>query len=114
MSGAEIREWRKRLGQSRAWVGEQCGVSARTVEAWEQGLRHPGGSALLLLERLVAENEPKIIITTVQKFPVICDELEGEGTGKNFAIIIDEAHSNQGGKNDLDPTRRSGRGVTYG
>ena len=59
MTGAEIREWRERLGQSRAWVGEKCGVSARTVEAWEQGVRQPGGSALLLLERLVAENELK-------------------------------------------------------
>jgi DNA-binding transcriptional regulator YiaG len=52
MTGIEIR-------QSRAWVGEQCGVSARTVEAWEQGVRQPSGSALLLLERLFAENEPK-------------------------------------------------------
>ena len=50
------------------------------------------------LRRFIAEGR-KIIITTVQKFPVICDELEGEGTGKNFAIIIDEAHSSQGGKN---------------
>jgi hypothetical protein len=25
-------------------------------------------------------------------------EMEGEGTGKNFAIVIDEAHSSQGGK----------------
>jgi len=58
MTGAEIRAWRERLGQSRAWVGEQCGVSARTVEAWEQGVRQPGGSALLLLQRLVAENVP--------------------------------------------------------
>jgi len=59
MTGTEIRKWRERLGQSRAWVGEQCGVSARAVEAWEQGVRQPGGSALLLLERLVAENDPE-------------------------------------------------------
>jgi type I restriction enzyme, R subunit len=50
------------------------------------------------LRRFIAEGK-KIIITTVQKFPVIDKELEGEGTGKNFAIIIDEAHSSQGGKN---------------
>jgi type I restriction enzyme R subunit len=49
------------------------------------------------LRRFIAEGK-KIIITTVQKFPFILDELEGEGTGKNFAIVIDEAHSSQGGK----------------
>jgi type I restriction enzyme R subunit len=49
------------------------------------------------LRRFIAEGK-KIIITTVQKFPFILDEMEGEGTGKNFAIVIDEAHSSQGGK----------------
>ncbi len=49
------------------------------------------------LRKFIAEGK-KIIITTVQKFPFILDELEGEGTGKNFAIVIDEAHSSQGGK----------------
>ena len=50
------------------------------------------------LRKFIAEGR-KIIVSTVQKFPVICKELEGEGTGKNFAILIDEAHSSQGGKN---------------
>jgi len=49
------------------------------------------------LKRFIAEGK-KIIITTVQKFPFILDEMEGEGAGKNFAIVIDEAHSSQGGK----------------
>lgn len=40
----------------------------------------------------------KIIISTVQKFPFILDEIENEEKGKTFAIIIDEAHSSQGGK----------------
>ncbi|OFZ86045.1 MAG: DEAD/DEAH box helicase [Betaproteobacteria bacterium RBG_16_64_18] len=40
----------------------------------------------------------KIIITTVQKFPVILDEIGSEHRGRKFAIIIDEAHSSQGGK----------------
>ena len=40
----------------------------------------------------------KIIITTVQKFPYIKDVLGGAQREKNFAIIIDEAHSSQGGK----------------
>lgn len=49
------------------------------------------------LRRFISEGR-KIIITTVQKFPFILDEMEGEGAGKNFAIVIDEAHSSQGGK----------------
>jgi type I restriction enzyme R subunit len=40
----------------------------------------------------------KIIITTVQKFPFILDEIGDEHRKSKFAIIIDEAHSSQGGK----------------
>jgi len=38
----------------------------------------------------------KIIITTLQKFPVIYDEIN-DNTGRRFAIIVDEAHSSQTG-----------------
>jgi type I restriction enzyme R subunit len=40
----------------------------------------------------------KIITTTVQKFPFVLDELELEDRTRRFAIVIDEAHSSQGGK----------------
>ncbi|WP_399253916.1 type I restriction endonuclease subunit R [Synechococcus sp. CS-1326] len=40
----------------------------------------------------------KIIITTVQKFPFILDEIGNEHRGRRFAIVIDEAHSSQGGR----------------
>jgi type I restriction enzyme R subunit len=40
----------------------------------------------------------KIIISTVQKFPFILDEIGSDHRGRNFAIIIDEAHSSQGGR----------------
>jgi type I restriction enzyme R subunit len=40
----------------------------------------------------------KIIITTVQKFPFILDEIGNEHRGRTFAILIDEAHSSQGGR----------------
>ena len=40
----------------------------------------------------------KIIISTVQKFPFILDEISSEHRGRNFAILIDEAHSSQGGR----------------
>ena len=47
--------------------------------------------------RKFIEQGKKIIVSTVQKFPFILDEIAKEG-GKTFAIIIDEAHSSQGGK----------------
>jgi type I restriction enzyme R subunit len=47
--------------------------------------------------RKFIEQGKKIIVSTVQKFPFILDEIATEG-GKTFAIIIDEAHSSQGGK----------------
>lgn len=40
----------------------------------------------------------KIVITTVQKFPFILDEIGSEHQGRQFAILIDEAHSSQGGR----------------
>ena len=40
----------------------------------------------------------KIIITTVQKFPFILDDIGSQHKDRKFAIIIDEAHSSQGGK----------------
>ncbi|MCG3127353.1 MAG: hypothetical protein CHACPFDD_02212 [Phycisphaerae bacterium] len=40
----------------------------------------------------------KIIISTVQKFPFILDEIGSEHRGRQFAIIVDEAHSSQGGR----------------
>lgn len=49
------------------------------------------------LRKFIAEGK-KIIITTVQKFPFILDEIGSEHRGRRFAIIIDEAHSSQGGR----------------
>jgi type I restriction enzyme R subunit len=40
----------------------------------------------------------KVIISTIQKFPFILDEIGNEQRGRRFAIIIDEAHSSQGGR----------------
>lgn len=41
-------------------------------------------------------NGSRIIVTTLQKFPVIYDEVEST-KGRNFAVIVDEAHSSQTG-----------------
>ncbi|MDP3029992.1 MAG: type I restriction endonuclease [Deltaproteobacteria bacterium] len=48
--------------------------------------------------RKFIESGKKIIISTVQKFPFILDEIGDEHRGRSFAIIIDEAHSSQGGR----------------
>lgn len=44
------------------------------------------------------ESGKKLIISTVQKFPYILDAIGNQHRGNKFAIIIDEAHSSQGGK----------------
>jgi len=43
------------------------------------------------------EDGKTIIVTTLQKFPVIADQM-GALKGKKFAVIIDEAHSSQSGE----------------
>ena len=43
------------------------------------------------------ESGKTIIVTTLQKFPVIAKEI-GELPGKRFAVIVDEAHSSQSGE----------------
>jgi len=43
------------------------------------------------------ESGKTIIVTTLQKFPVIAQEI-GELPGKRFAVIVDEAHSSQSGE----------------
>lgn len=48
--------------------------------------------------RRFIESGKKIIVSTVQKFPYILDEIGNEQRTRTFAIIIDEAHSSQGGK----------------
>jgi len=47
--------------------------------------------------RKFIQDGKKIIVSTVQKFPFVLDEIATEGS-HSFAIVIDEAHSSQGGK----------------
>jgi type I restriction enzyme, R subunit len=57
--------------------------------------------------RKFIQDGKKIIVSTVQKFPFILDEV-GLEAGKTFAIIIDEAHSSQGGKTSAAMSRALG------
>lgn len=67
------------------------------------GFDHTLGSVVLIDEKKsskdllkAVQNGKRIIVTTLQKFPVIYD-LVGDTTGKAFAVIVDEAHSSQTG-----------------
>ena len=60
------------------------------------------------LRKFIAEGK-KIIISTVQKFPFILDEIGNEHRGRRFAIIIDEAHSSQGGRTAAAMSRAGDR-----
>jgi len=73
----QIRDTVKQFASVRAWVG------------------HAERSGDL---RRFLEHGKKIIITTLQKFPFILDEIGDAHRGRTFAIIIDEAHSSQGGR----------------
>ena len=48
--------------------------------------------------RTLLQDGKRIVITTVQKFPFILDAIGNEHRGRKFAMIIDEAHSSQGGR----------------
>ena len=69
--------------------------------------------------RRFIESGKKIIISTVQKFPYILDEIGNEQRARSFAIIIDEAHSSQGGRTSaamaqsLSPAGEEGEDETF-
>lgn len=70
----------------------------RTVRSFEQtlGLVENIDTTSRKLKQAL-EDGKTIIVTTLQKFPVIQDQI-GELAGKRFALIIDEAHSSQSGE----------------
>lgn len=70
----------------------------RTVRQFEQTLgvvENIDTSSRQLKDAL--EHGKTIIVTTLQKFPRIIEDIE-KMPGKRFAVIIDEAHSSQGGE----------------
>ena len=52
--------------------------------------------------RKAIQDGKRIIITTVEKFPYIATEIGQEHRNNRFAIIIDEAHSGQSGRNSAN------------
>ena len=59
--------------------------------------------------QIALEGNTKIVATTIQKFPYIVEELKNLKE-KNFAVIIDEAHSSTSGKNMMAVTQSLGSG----
>ena len=70
---------------------------ARTIKRYDHVASIFGHSEDAAELRTFLRKGKKIIVTTVQKFPFILDEL-GDLGSKKFALLIDEAHSSQGGK----------------
>ncbi len=71
------------------------------------GFDHTLGSVVLIDDKKsskdllkAVKDGKRIIVTTLQKFPVIYD-LVGDTTGKAFAVIVDEAHSSQTGQSAM-------------
>jgi type I restriction enzyme, R subunit len=60
--------------------------------------------------RRFIEGGKKIIISTVQKFPFILDDIGSEHRDRRFAIIIDEAHSSQSGSHAAALNRALAKG----
>ena len=60
------------------------------------------------LRTLLREGK-RIVIATVQKFPFILDAIGNEHRGRKFAIVIDEAHSSQGGRTSASVSMALGK-----
>jgi type I restriction enzyme R subunit len=76
-------------------LDQQIAYNIRQFAQVSATVGHAGHSGDL---RRFIEGGKKIVITTVQKFPFILDEIGTDHRGRSFAILIDEAHSSQGGK----------------
>jgi len=70
---------------------------ARTMKSYDHVTSVIGHSEDSKQLRNYLHKGKKIIITTVQKFPFVLDVLS-DLSKKSFALLIDEAHSSQGGK----------------
>lgn len=82
-------------------ITDRCVLDKQLQDAVYQ-LEHKAG----MVERIdkdssqladAINSETRIIITTLQKFPFIMEKVSGLNR-KKYAVIIDEAHSSQGGK----------------
>jgi type I restriction enzyme R subunit len=82
-------------------------VLDRQLQATVSGFEHTPGTIVKIdtdskqLRDALAGNTARIIITTLQKFPVVAEEIAKNGgkvAGTRFAVILDEAHSSTSGE----------------
>lgn len=80
------------------------------------GLEHKAGLIRVMDDKcnsadlaIALKGNTKIVATTIQKFPYIVDSVAGL-KNKNFAVIIDEAHSSTSGKDMAAVTKTLGVG----
>lgn len=78
-------------------------VLNRQLQSTVLGFDHKEGQIVTITDKdnsealkTAIEDGKKIIITTLHRFPIIYKEV-GAQHGKNFAVIVDEAHSSQSG-----------------
>lgn len=77
----------------RRLLDKQISDNIRMFGQSDKIIAHADSSSML---KKSIEDNKRIIITTIQKFPFICDAIQ-DVSDRNFAIIIDEAHSSQSG-----------------
>lgn len=70
-----------------------------TIDAAE--VRRAGGSKSKALAAALS-GKSLIVIVTIQTFPFVMDLITGDLAGKNFAVIVDEAHTSQSGATAAD------------
>ena len=59
LSASEIKDIRKTLKVSQSVFAKLLNVSLSSIRQWEQGIRKPSGSTMILLELL--QREPKLL-----------------------------------------------------
>ncbi|MGN9805585.1 type I restriction endonuclease subunit R [Micromonospora sp. L32] len=67
-------------------------------------VRRAGGSKSKALAAALS-GKSLIVIVTIQTFPFVMDLMSGDLAGKNFAVIVDEAHTSQSGATAADLRR---------
>jgi len=78
-------------------------VLDRQLQSTVAGFAHTPGTIVKIdedstqLRTALAGNTARIIITTLQKFPVVAEQA-GSAAGSRFAVIVDEAHSSTSGE----------------
>ncbi len=78
-------------------LDKQLNANIRRFSQTKDNIRHVE-TGKELREAIASDSSLRIVVSTIQKFPVVLREMP-HFRNKKFAIVIDEAHSSQGGEN---------------